>query len=235
MKNAPLITAIPARYDSSRFPGKPLAPIAGESLISRVYRNCPGEAWVITDDARIESHVLDFGGRVVRIDDAVPTGGDRVYLAWQRHWQESGAEFILNLQGDWPTIERKDLLALVDFHSSSNFDVTTLVSPGPEGEERNRSKVKAIFSPPRGQCLYFSRAEAAGEWFLHAGVYCYRTEALTAFGSAPPSLWEQKEGLEQLRVLELGMTIGALSVERKLMGVDRPEDIRAVEDILGGQ
>tara|TARA_Y100000780_G_scaffold159130_1_gene144179 strand:+ start:59377 stop:60168 length:792 start_codon:yes stop_codon:yes gene_type:complete len=253
---------IPARYASTRFPGKPLAMIAGQSMIERVYKSCSSlssllkeqksiknlaiDVAVVTDDDRIEDHVNGFGGKVIRVDDDVPSGTERIFLAYQREYaaQTSGAEyeFIINVQGDEPLLQREDLLDLLDFHlRHPQFHITTLLRKMDDFTGfKDPNRVKAVYNAQDGQCLYFSRSPVPyareekdlKNWHLHIGVYCYKAQSLEDFCSLDEGELEKIERLEQLRALGAGMRIGATIINHELIGVDTPEDIERVEGVL---
>jgi 3-deoxy-manno-octulosonate cytidylyltransferase (CMP-KDO synthetase) len=238
---------IPARYASSRFPGKPLAALKGKSMVSRVYEqasalsswdNIEATACVVTDDLRIEDHLKELGHKVVRVDDDVPSGSERIKLAYDRHFKDQDFDFIVNVQGDEPLLQAKDLEELVSFHQKSSFDICTLVEPKTDFTEFEiPDRVKAAYETSTGQCHYFSRSpiphdrdkNELKEWYLHVGVYSYRPQALVRFCENPQSELEGIEKLEQLRALGLGMKIGAIKTTHPFMGVDKPEDIEKVE------
>jgi len=263
------LVLIPARYSSTRFPGKPLALIQGKPMIQRVYENIQNQplkgrwhfqAFVVTDDERIEKCVKGFGGNCLRIDDDVISGSERICLAYQRYLKTPGAnknseampDFIINVQGDEPLLQAQDLEGLVQFHFQNNFDITTFYRPIENDLEgfQNPNRVKAVVSPS-GQCIYFSRSPVPHfpigissqnekgkdkiQWNLHVGVYCYKPEALEKFNSLPPSPLEKREKLEQLRALENGMTVGAIKLNKQLVGVDEPGDVAVIEGVLRGQ
>jgi 3-deoxy-manno-octulosonate cytidylyltransferase (CMP-KDO synthetase) len=130
------LVLIPARYASSRFPGKPLAEINGKSMIQRVYENCYSaqgfapsnftlelEVAVVTDDDRIENHVKNFGN-VVRVDDDVTSGTLRIELAYKRHFQKQNFDYVVNVQGDEPLLTGEDLIKLLEFHYAADYDIT---------------------------------------------------------------------------------------------------------------
>lgn len=240
------IVLIPARYQSSRFPGKPLVPLAGVPMVERVYRNATASGlpcYVVTDDDRIELAVKRFGGQCLRVDDDVPSGSERIALAAQRNFSGANApEFIVNVQGDEPLLKGETLRRLVDFHAASNFDIATLVRPRRRNETEwtNANVVKAVLGHG-GRCVYFSRAGvpvqrdgADAPWWQHVGVYCYRGSALARFLALPAGKLEDYEKLEQLRALEHGMSIGAVETTERLQGVDTPEDVQKVEEALRG-
>ena len=240
----PAVVLIPARFQSTRFPGKPLAPIKGRLMIERVYTQACDSGlptFVVTDDERIERAVRAFGGQVLRVDDDVPSGSERIALAYQRHLAKSApSSFVVNVQGDEPLLAGGVLRDLVAFHQASTFDVTTLVRPRPKSEAdwHNPNVVKAVLGL-NGRCSYFSRASVPFErdgndapWHQHVGVYCYKAEALQRFVQLPASPLEGLEKLEQLRGLENGMSFGAMVTQQKLIGVDVPEDVKKVEEAL---
>ncbi len=236
------LVLIPARYASTRFPGKPLVPLLGKPMIQRVWENVAHffDAAVVTDDERIEAAVKEFGGQVVRVDDDVDSGTLRIGLAYERFFAQHDYDFILNVQGDEPLLGGQDLERLVQFHAASLFDVATLVKAETDSAEfANPNRVKAVFSPGSGECHYFSRAGIPFDrdgidprWWLHVGVYCYRPESLRKACALAPSPLEQKEKLEQLRVLENNMRLGAIETKSVLIGVDVPADVAKIEERL---
>lgn len=248
-----VLLLIPARYQSSRFPGKPLAKISGISMISRVLTNMSQfdcdtidfDSYVVTDDERIEKHIKEFSGNVVRVDDDVISGTLRIELAYTRFFKSKNYDLVINVQGDEPLLKKSEIIELAKFHLNSNFDVTTMVKKNFDFDDnfRDPNKVKAVVSEVDGKALYFSRSpipfkrdlekDAANDfWFLHIGVYSYRPQALIKFSSLKESRLENLEKLEQLRALENGMTFGAIETKSVLLGVDTPEDIKKVETIL---
>lgn len=252
---------IPARYASTRFPGKPLALLAGKSIIERVYDNCQStdlHACVVTDDERIENHVKSFGGNVCRVDDDVPSGTERIQLAYERYFSSQNFDFIINVQGDEPLLKSETIKKLVCFHhENSNFDVATLIRKIPElkGGFFDSNKVKAIFSESTHRCHYFSRSAIPfvredeskdkskdnekirldAHWYLHIGVYSYRREALQKFCLSPLGYYENLEKLEQLRGLDIGLSYGAITINDFLAGVDTPEDLNKLEGVFSGK
>ena len=242
---ASVVVLIPARFGSSRFPGKPLALIAGRSMIERVYTNCKASGYktaVVTDNDEIESHVKSFGGTVLRVDDDVPSGSERIALAYQRFLTSEKADLVINVQGDEPLLKGEILKELAEFHLKSPYPVTTLLRERKASEEdfKNPNVVKAVWAETTKQCLYFSRQSLPYDrdggkefsWYQHIGVYSYRPEALLNFVKLPLSRLEDLEKLEQLRALENGYSLGAILTTQKLMGVDVPEDIKKVEGAL---
>lgn len=253
-KKTHCLILIPARFASSRFPGKPLALINNKTMIQRVYENCNqknsnNNNWqfdvcVVTDNQKIEDHIHEFGGQVCRVDDDVASGSERVYLAYKRFYSDKNYQLIINVQGDEPLLEIDQLSQLAHFHLGSSYDIATLVAKKQEkknsAEFCNPDKVKAIFSSTSGECHYFSRSaipfsrekDELQEWYLHIGVYSYKPSALEKFNQLECSHYEKIEKLEQLRAIENGMTIGAIQIDRNIHSVDTPEDIKELEGAL---
>jgi 3-deoxy-manno-octulosonate cytidylyltransferase (CMP-KDO synthetase) len=239
------VILIPARYASTRFPGKPLAMIRGKSMIERVYRNCQAsglKTFVVTDNDQIEQAVRSFGGEVLRVDDDVPSGSERIALAYERFLAHLHPELVINVQGDEPLLQGETLSQLARFHLTSSFDIATMVRERNASEEdfSNPNVVKAVVASETGRCLYFSRQslpfnrdqQAEHRWHQHIGVYSYRPQALSQFVKLPASRLENLEKLEQLRALENNFSIGALTIGQELIGVDTPEDVIKVEGVL---
>ena len=251
MKQKALIL-IPARYASSRFPGKPIASILGKPMITWVYDGAlkaiskfPGsEVAIVTDDSRIEDVCKKHTLNVVRVDDDVPSGSERIQLAYERHFSEKGFDLIINVQGDEPLIKGAVLSELIEFHLNSNYDVGTVVkSVSDLAEKTNPNKVKAIYNKESKMCHYFSRSPVPFDrenvggvpWFLHVGIYSFRPDVLKKFCSLEQTENEKLECLEQLRILDNDMTIGAILSDVEFLGVDTPEDIKSVEEVLNGK
>ena len=248
-----ILILIPARFASTRFPGKPLVHISGKSMIRRVLENCTCalhaemdfESFVVTDDQSIEDHVRTFSPNVVRVDDEVISGTLRIELAYERFFKNKNYDLVINVQGDEPLLESSELVSLALFHLNSSFDIATLVKKqtGLCGDFLDSNKVKVVHDEKSGRAFYFSRSpiphkrdsapnDRLDYWFLHIGVYSYRPKALSLFANASESRLEHLEKLEQLRALELGLSIGALPTTRLVIGVDSPEDIKKVEEVL---
>lgn len=221
-------------------------------MIQRVYENCAKAqsneiefiSAVVTDDDRIEEHVNSFGGRVLRVDDDVQSGSERISLAYERFYSDENVDLVINVQGDEPLLKCDLLEDIAKFHLNNDYEIATVVKKvnGLNGDFLDSNKVKAVFSPEIGKCHYFSRASipfdrdqnnSQTHWYLHVGVYSYRPESLKKFCAAGVSRLENLEKLEQLRALELGMSIGAIETNAVLLGVDTPEDIKRLEGVLG--
>lgn len=242
--NSPVIL-IPARFGSSRFPGKPLIPISGKSMIERVYANAflsGFKSFVVTDDSRIEQEVIRFGGNVLRVDDDVPSGSERIALAYRKFLRDLNPSLVINVQGDEPLMKGDLLKELANFHLSSTFDMVTLIKKRTSEDKdfSNPNIVKAIWSSTSSECLYFSRQSipfsrdhlSSYPWYQHIGVYSYRPEALLRFVDLPVSELENLEKLEQLRALENGFSIGGILTDHNFIGVDTPEDVDKVLGVL---
>ena len=257
MSKKSVLILIPARFASTRFPGKPLALISGKSMIARVLENCQKathpnidfESYVVTDSDEVENHLKAMAGNVVRVDDDVISGTLRIELAYKRFFENKNYDLVINVQGDEPLLEGSDLVRLAEFHLNNPFEITTLVKKqmGFDTVFQDPNKVKVAMSETTGRAFYFSRAAIPFKrdigvdlnnndyWFLHIGVYSYKPEALSQFAKAPVSRLEDLEKLEQLRALEMGMSIGAMETLSVIMGVDHPEDVKKVEEVLNGR
>jgi 3-deoxy-manno-octulosonate cytidylyltransferase (CMP-KDO synthetase) len=232
------VIVIPARWASTRFPGKPLARIAGVSLIERVYERAVKSAradavYVATDDDRIFGHVAEFGGKAVRPEGDFATGTDRIAAALPLIEMLESAPFdcIVNVQGDEPLIDISSVDALLARLEQTPVGIATLACPLETDEEFHARDVVKVVTDAVGNAIYFSRAaigsrEAA---LRHIGVYAYRRAALERFVALPPSPLEQAESLEQLRALQHGLHIAVTRTPKPHLGVDRPEDVARVE------
>jgi 3-deoxy-manno-octulosonate cytidylyltransferase (CMP-KDO synthetase) len=233
---------IPARMAATRLPGKPLADIAGRPMIAHVLDRATeagvGPVFVATDSEEIAAAVSKAGGKAVMTRADHASGSDRIFEAMERIG--AGADIILNVQGDLPTIDPADIrAALVPLHDPA-VDIATLAAEIRRTEERtNPNVVKVVGSsvgPGRLRALYFTRATAPygdGPLYHHIGLYAYRRAALERFVRLPPSRLERREKLEQLRALEAGMRIDVAIVASVPLGVDTPDDLEMARAILG--
>ncbi len=214
-------------------------------MIERVFRNCAASGFdtsVVTDNDQIEMHVKAFGGHVLRVDDDVPSGSERIALACQRYFAHKEIDLIINVQGDEPLLKGDILNQLAHFHLHSSYPIATLIRERNSSDEdfKNPNIVKTVWSESTRQCLYFSRQTLPYDrertkdytWYQHIGVYSYRFDALMNFVKLPMSKLEDLEKLEQLRALDHGISIGAILTKQKLIGVDVPDDILKVEGVL---
>ena len=233
------IVIIPARMAATRLPGKPLADIGGAPMIVQVWRRAveagTGEAVVAAGDPEIVSAVEAAGGRAVLTDPALPSGSDRALAAVRALDPDGRFDVVVNLQGDMPFVKPATLTACLGvLAAEADCGIATAVAPLPDPTLRgDPSTVKAILSlapgDPRGRALYFTRGAPYGEgpdWF-HIGVYAYRRGALERFCAAPPSPLEMRERLEQLRAMELGLSIWAAITDDVPISVDTPADLEA--------
>lgn len=238
------IVIIPARMASLRLPGKPLADIAGRSMIlhmlDRGREAGIGPVAIACGDPEIAHAVRAAGGRAVLTDPALPSGSDRVHAALAELDPDGQHDVVVNLQGDFPTLDPEGLRLVITPLADTRVDIGTLVVPIRDDAEANTpSFVKAAcaFRPGEtiARALYFSRQPIPwgdGPRWHHVGIYAYRRAALERFVSLPPSPLEQREGLEQLRALEDGMRIACVRMEHGPFGVDTPEDLERARAIL---
>lgn len=239
------VAIIPARHASTRFPGKPLALIAGQPMIEHVWRRCQearvfAEVLVATDDVRIQRVVEGFGGTAVMTSPTCPTGTDRVAEVARAR---ADVDVWVNVQGDEPLIPPQTLRVLAGLFEDPTVEMGTLVRPLEPAEETNPNVVKAVLGL-NGDALYFSRAclpfvrepgEAAEvKRWAHLGLYGYRRETLLRLADLAPTPLEQTEKLEQLRALEHGLRIRCGQVTGQTVAVDVPNDIVRVEERLRG-
>jgi 3-deoxy-manno-octulosonate cytidylyltransferase (CMP-KDO synthetase) len=233
------IVIIPARMAATRLPGKPLADIAGESMIVRVMRRAAAagvcEVVVAAGDHEIYDAVERAGGRAVLTDPALPSGSDRILAALRQVDHEGRYDVVINLQGDMPFVEPSILSACAALlEREAGCDIATVVAAESSPADRaNPDVVKAVLAlgpeGASGRALYFTRSTLYGDGpvWRHIGIYGYRRAALEAFNAAPPSPLEQREKLEQLRAMELGLAIWAAVADAAPISVDNPADLEA--------
>ncbi|MBN1821490.1 MAG: 3-deoxy-manno-octulosonate cytidylyltransferase [Prolixibacteraceae bacterium] len=234
------IGIIPARFASTRFPGKPLADINGKPMIQRVYENAKktlNTVWVATDDQRIYDAVNNFGGDVVFTSKDHKSGTDRVAEAAKIIEKSTDFDIVINIQGDEPFIEPGQIGALKDCFSE-NTEIATLIKPVQTEEElSDPNKVKVVIDK-NGKALYFSRSTipylrnpdknriGKCEYWAHIGMYAYRKEILQRLAELNPGKLEVAESLEQLRWLENGFSILTAKTNSIVFGIDTPEDLK---------
>ena len=244
-KLPPCYGIIPARYQSTRFPGKPLADILGRPMFWHVYKRasqCAALASVVlaTDDPRIQSAAENWDIPVVMTRADHPSGTDRVLEAAEK--LDLAAEaVVVNIQGDEPTLEPAMLTQLVEPFSRPDIQVTTLARKIDARAAGNPDQVKVVFAPD-GRTLYFSRSPIPyfrdahpNKFFGHIGLYALRMPALKKFVTLKQSPLEVTEKLEQLRLLENNIPIHVVVTEHRSISVDRPEDIEAVVKMIKRQ
>ncbi len=250
------LIVIPARYGSTRFPGKPLVLIRNKPLIQWVWERASRSRLasgvvVATDDERIFRAVEFFGGQAVMTSPDHPSGTDRIAEA-ARKVKRAGmnADLYVNIQGDEPLIEPKEIDRLIAAAAKSRADIATLAHEiGTEAEAANPNVVKVVRAA-NGDALYFSRspipfwrdrpptpgkgkkAAPGPVLWRHIGIYAYRAAALRKFVTLSPGTLEKAESLEQLRALEHGMRIAVVPTKMRCQGVDAPSDLALVEKLL---
>ena len=231
---------IPARYDSSRFPGKPLADIAGKPMIQYVYesakRSSAKEVIVATDDLRILEAVEKFGGKALLTSRNHGSGTERVQEV-AKLLGLSPNDIIVNVQGDEPLMPPAAINRVAaDLEEKEYFGMATICESAKQDKE-NVNIVKVVINS-FGEALYFSRApipyiESMSDYLRHVGLYAYRVDALDKFVNLPASKYEESEKLEQLRALEFGIKVHVAVCDFNIPpGVDTPEDLNAVRALI---
>ncbi len=242
------VAVIPARYASTRFPGKPLVQETGKYLIQHVCEQVSraksiSKVIVATDDTRIIAAVQSFGGHAVMTRTDHPSGTDRVA-------EVAGgldADIIVNVQGDEPELEPDSIDQLVALLTDNpNVSVGTLAAPFPIGKDPTDPNAVKVVLDARGNAIYFSRslipyprdlggkANKPDNWLLHLGIYAYRRMFLLELASLAPTPLEMREKLEQLRILEHGCSIAVAVVDESPIGIDTPEDYAAFVRRING-
>ena len=241
------IVVIPARMAATRLPGKPLADIGGRAMILRVLGQAlaagVGPVAVAAGDAEIVEVVKAAGGAAVLTDPALPSGSDRILAALAELDPARRHDVVINLQGDMPFVEPSVLTACAALlEHEQACDIATVVAAESDASDRtNPDVVKAVLAlgpdGRSGRALYFTRSTLYGDApvFRHIGIYGYRREALERFNAAPPSALERREKLEQLRALELGLSIWAAVAEKAPISVDTPADLDAARAAAGAR
>lgn len=243
------IAIIPARYASTRFPGKPLAMLGGKPIIQRVCEQARAvfdRVLVATDDTRIAECVDNFGGKAVMTRPDHRSGTDRCFEAYEKAGED--CDVVVNVQGDEPFIAPQQLKAVCHCFDNPATDIATLVMPfAPTAtwdEIANPNSPKVVVGAG-GRALYFSRSvipyirgSEHTEWprrhtfFKHIGLYAYRSEVLKRLTALPPSPLEMAESLEQLRWLEAGYTITTTETHTATIGIDTPADLERAAQFL---
>ncbi|WCL49601.1 3-deoxy-manno-octulosonate cytidylyltransferase [Leptospira sp. GIMC2001] len=251
-----VIAVIPARYGSTRFPGKPLTKIGTKTMIRWTYEStalCKNLSNIIvaTDDQRIYDEVTSFGGQVMMTSSNHPTGTDRIIEVVQNLGDKvnPASDVVINIQGDEPGIETELIEGVIEQKlKNRNWVITTAAVPMSQTEATDPNRVKVIFDQ-NGRAMYFSRAmiphpfksdspfyqkeisenKSDNVYYRHLGMYCYNIDFLLQYGSLPLSSWESLESLEQLRVMQTGYEIGIFVADKATLSIDRPEDVSFVE------
>ena len=240
---------IPARYASTRFPGKPLAVLGGKTVIQRVYEQVSSlldEVYVATDDERIFQTVEAFGGRAIMTRTDHKSGTDRIEEAAEKIGSQ--ADVIINVQGDEPFIQPSQIKTLMQLFDAPETQIGTLGKRFENIEGVENPNSPKIVTDNRGFALYFSRSpipfvrgKERSEWlanypFLkHLGIYAYRREVLREVTQLPQGNLEKAESLEQLRWLENGYRIRVGLTDVETVGIDTPEDLKRAEEFLNSQ
>ena len=248
-----VLAIIPARYASTRFPGKPLATLGGESIISRVYnrvRSCRAidDVIVATDDEDICDHVESFAeeGSVMLTFEDHHSGTDRCGEVLQR-LENVGNEYdvVLNVQGDEPFIDPAQLKTLVSAFDNPDVQIATLATPIKDNDELLSPDNVKVVCGIGGRALYFSRQPLPhrrgidmshwteeGEYYKHIGVYAFRPKVLNEICQLEPDPLEEAEKLEQLRWLAAGYNIQVIPTDHESIGIDTPDDLAAAEEYM---
>lgn len=240
-----IVGIIPARFGSTRFPGKPLVKILDKTLIQHTYENalkCSDLEKIIiaTDDARIYDHVRSFGGDVIMTPETCETGTDRLAYVVAHHPNLRSAEIIVNIQGDEPCLDPQAIASIIKvLQSDEQAHMSTAIMPIQHEEEaHNPNDVKCVIDL-NGNALYFSRSFLPGNktlkfqknmaYYKHIGIYAYRPDFLLHYATLPSTPLQLAEDLEQLKVLEHGYKIKTAIINSVNVGVNTPEDIKKVE------
>jgi 3-deoxy-manno-octulosonate cytidylyltransferase (CMP-KDO synthetase) len=236
-----ILGIIPARYASTRFPGKPLVDIAGKSMIQRVYeqaKKCTqlSEVIVATDDDRIFEHVHDFGGKAVMTSSTHQSGTDRCAEAAEKHPEY---DVIINIQGDEPYIDPEQISKLISCFNDADTQLATLIKKVSNEQELHNTNSPKVIINKNSEAIYFSRSplphirgQEPQNWlqhftyFKHIGIYGYRADVLKLITKLPVSLLEKAESLEQLRWIENGYKIKVAETEIETIAIDTPEDLK---------
>ena len=230
---------VPARYASSRFPGKVLAKICGKYMIQHVYEKAQASkadvVMIAADDEKVEQAVQSFGGKVVMTALSHQSGTDRIYEAMTKSGEK--IDIVINVQGDEPLIPVSVIDELIDVMvQNPDLPMATVAVKGNRNDLADPNKVKVVFGA-NNMALYFSRSMIPylreggvdAEVYLHWGIYAYRAATLEKFVNLAPSKLEQCEKLEQLRALENGIGIYVHLSDLESVGVDTPDDLEKAE------
>lgn len=238
-----VLGVIPARYESTRFPGKPLLKIGSKTMIQRVYEQAVKalcDVVVATDDPRIVSEVESFGGKAVLTSAIHKSGTDRCYEAWQVYTSLSGksVDAVINIQGDEPFIDPRSIDQLAKTIGTENRGIITLVKKINQFDELISPNTPKVIIDKSGKAIYFSRmaipyfrGKDISVWlnqhcyFKHIGIYAFTVESLEKVHDMKQSPLELAESLEQLRWIENGLAIHVLETEHETISIDTPSDL----------
>jgi 3-deoxy-manno-octulosonate cytidylyltransferase (CMP-KDO synthetase) len=243
MADSRVLVIIPARFASSRLPGKPLADIGGRPMVVHVLERATaadvGPVIVATDDENIAAAVTAAGGRAMLTRADHPSGSDRAQEAAELFDPDGRVSIVLNLQGDMPMIAPASIQAVLGPLQDPQVDIATAAAEICEPTARDNPNVVKVVGSPIGagrlRALYFTRATAPwgeGPLYHHLGLYAFRREALRRFVALPPSTLEQREQLEQLRALEAAMRVDVTMLDRAPLEVNTAEDLETVRAVL---
>ncbi|WP_345951133.1 3-deoxy-manno-octulosonate cytidylyltransferase [Mucilaginibacter sp. PAMB04274] len=239
-----ILGIIPARYASTRFPGKPLVDITGKVMIQRVYEQCVkcaslDEVIVATDDVRILNHIHDFGGKAVMTSPDHQSGTDRCAEVAANHPEY---EIVINIQGDEPYIDPVQISKVAACFNTPGTQIATLIKKITVAADLHNANSPKVIVNKLGDAIYFSRSavphirgQEPEQWFehfdyfKHIGIYGFRSEVLQAVTRLPVSLLEKAESLEQLRWIENGYRIKVAETELETQAVDTPEDLEKLK------
>lgn len=244
------LALIPARYGSTRFPGKPLAKIQGKPMIQHVYEKSSAifsHTFVATDDQRIAAAVNQFGGKYIMTSDKHQSGTDRCAEALETAEKETGLKFhvVVNIQGDEPFIAPEQLQLIASCFDDTQTHIATLVKQIDKQTDLFDTNKPKVVVASNGRAIYFSRTPIPylrnfeeSHWlqkhrfYKHIGLYAYRSHVLREITQLPQSPLELAESLEQLRWIENGYSISTKVTETENMAVDTPADLKQIEDML---
>ncbi len=243
-----IVGIIPARFASTRFPGKPLIDIAGKTMIQRVYEqakkaNSISEVVVATDDERIAQHVQSFGGNVVMTSENHQSGTDRCFEAIEKF--EINADVVINIQGDEPFIQPEQIDLVASCFSLKETELATLIKKISTNEELFNPNTPKVLLNSNKEAIYFSRqtiphirGKEQNDWlkqhtfYKHIGIYGYRTDVLATITQLKQSSLELAEALEQLRWLENGYKIKVEITDFESVAIDTPDDLQKLTIFL---
>ncbi len=240
------IVIIPARYNSSRFPGKPLAMINDKTMIQTVYlrvQKFVPDVYVATDDVRIQEHILDFGGKVVMTSDSHKSGTDRCAEAIAQIEQQTNTNFdiIINVQGDEPFVEEQQILKLIECFEDPDCEIATLIKQQHNIEDILNPNIVKVVINKNNYAIYFSRSAipyvrdtrtddwaSAYNFYKHLGIYAYRKNILKQITILPQSDLELAESLEQNRWIENNYKIKVATTDIETISIDTVDDLNKI-------
>ena len=241
------IAIIPARYQSTRFPGKPLAMLGTKPIIQHVYENALNaieHAWVATDDQRIADVVLNFGGKVVMTRNDHQSGTDRCAEAAEKIAGRMDFDVVINIQGDEPFVRHEQIDALKGCFSDPKTQIATLIKKADSSDIFNPNRPKVVIDNQQNALLFsrsaipYIRGKEPEQWlkyhsfYCHLGMYAYRRSILTEITKLAPSTLELAESLEQLRWLENGYRIKTAVTLFESIGIDTPDDLETAKKLI---